>query len=965
MTVLMTARRAALASVSTAALLAVSTIAGSHAAYAQGAPQAAQAPVVEEIVVTGTRVVRDGYEAPTPLTVVGAEEISKQATGNIAEFVNTMPTFAGSLAPTSTQASVSNGQAGVSGLNLRNLGTVRTLVLMDGQRSVGSIITGVVDANALPQQLISRVDVVTGGASAAYGSDALSGVVNFILDKKFTGFKGEISGGVTTYGDDRNWKVALSDGFDFAGGRGHVLLSMELVGKDGILTSGGRAWNRVGAGIILNPAYGTGAGQSTSVPQRLFYPNSVSQDNAAPGGIITAGPLKGIAFGPGGTPYQFNYGPVANTADMYGGDWRSTVQRDYRGNSIDDQEARQGFFTRVSYQVTDNFEVYGQASWNGTRTFIYCCPQFNQANISIKADNAFIPPAVAAQIAANKLTSITMGSWHADLPVIATNNRRRVQRFVVGADGKFDAMDTAWTWDAYFQAGMSLSSSRVPYATRKSRFALAIDAVRGPNGQIVCRSTLTDPTNGCVPYNVFGIGVNSAASLTYMSNNQEGPFIDQDLVQDVTAATLRGEPFSDWAGPISLATGIEHRREAVRGYSDAGSRANDYFVGNYLATTGSFTITEGFVETVIPLAKDVVWARSFDLNAAVRATGYSTSGYVTTWKVGATWQAIDSLRLRATRSRDIREPTLQDLYAAGTQNTNNVNDPFNNNVLTSYQGNAIGNSALTPEVADTTGLGFVLQPTFFPGFNASFDYYNIDIAGAIGSVSAQQTVDLCFAGQQLFCNQIQRGLVNGTNQIVRITIAPLNFVVESARGYDIEASYTAQLDNIVSSWNGNLSLRFLATHYIKDTSATGVIGSIPTVKAGTVDNPTWRWTASVNYAFDPITFSLSARGRNATHYSNNNGIALVVCTSGCPVSTANNPTINNDHIDGAVYWDTAFTYKVAEGVDAFLNIRNLMNKDPAVVAPGPTGTPVYSLMSSCSNFDCNGRTFRAGVRFKY
>ena len=960
MTVVMTARRAALATVSTAALLAVSGMAGSNAAHAQAAPQTAQAGEVEEIVITGTRVVRNGYEAPTPVTVVGVEEMATQATAGLSEFVNTLPSFAGSVSAATNQASVSNGQAGVASLNLRNLGTVRTLVLMDGQRSVGSIITGVVDTNALPAQLISRVDVVTGGASAAYGSDALSGVVNFILDKKFTGFKGEVSGGVTTYGDGRNFKVALSSGSSFAEGRGHLLLSGEIVGKDGILTSGGRAWNQAGWGIILNPAYGAGAGQSTSVPQRLLL-DRVSQVNAAPGGIITAGPLKGIAFGPGGTPFQFNYGPITNTVDMQGGDWKYTVQRDFRGNSIDDQEARQNVFVRGSYQITDDIEVFAQASWTGTHTTIYCCPQFNQANISIKADNAFIPASVATQVAANKLTALTMGSWHADLPVIATSNRRRVQRFVVGAEGKLDAFGSAWTWDAYYQNGMSLSSSRIPYATSKIRFGLAIDAVRNASGQIVCRSTLTNPTNGCVPYSVFGIGVNSQAALGYMGGS---PFINQDLIQNVAAATVRGEPFESWAGPVSLATGIETRREKVRGGSDPGSLANDWFVGNYLPTFGSYSVTEGFVETVFPLAKDTVWAKALDLNAAIRATGYSTSGFVTTWKVGATWAPIDDIRIRATRSRDIREPTLADLFNAGLQNTNSVIDPFNGNAQTSYQGNSIGNAALKPEDADTTGLGVVLTPSFFPGFNIAFDYYNIDISGAIASVSAQQTVDLCFQGNTIFCPLITRGLVNGTNQIIRITTYPLNFVVEEASGYDIESSYTTPLSAINADWDGNLTLRFLATHFIKDTSASGIPGSIPSVQAGTQTNPKWRWTASVNYSLNPITLNLAARGRSASVYSNAN----VECTSGCPVSTANNPTQNNNQIDGALYWDAAVSYKFLQDVgnaEAFLNVRNLTNKDPAVVGSGPGGTPTYVLNSTCGNFDCQGRVFRAGVRFKY
>ena len=178
------------------------------------------------------------------------------------------------------------------------------------------------------------------------------------------------------------------------------------------------------------------------------------------------------------------------------------------------------------------------------------------------------------------------------------------------------------------------------------------------------------------------------------------------------------------------------------------------------------------------------------------------------------------------------EPTLADLFNAGLQNTNSVTDPFNNNLLTSYQGNSIGNPVLKPEVADTTGLGFVVAPQFFPGFNVSFDYYNIDISGAISSVSAQQTVDLCYQGNSIFCPLITRGVVNGTNQIIRITTYPLNFVVESARGYDIESSYTTPLDAINSNWGGNLTLRFLATHFLKNYTNTGLVP--PTDTVGTV-----------------------------------------------------------------------------------------------------------------------------------
>ena len=281
-------RRRALATTSAFALT-VSAVIASPAA----GQQTAQVTGVEEIVVTGSRVVRDGYEAPTPLTVVGVEQIEAAAPKDIADFVNQLPALAGSVTPQSQAGALSNGAGGINALNLRGVGTARTLVLLDGQRSVPSTQSNQVDVGAFPQQLISRVDIVTGGASAAYGSDALSGVVNFVLDKQFTGIKGEISGGITGYGDDEDWKVTMAAGTPFAGGRGHFLVSGEVSRRAGILgdMSGNlhnRPWLQGIDGILNNPGYTPTNGQ----PEYIVRPN-VAASAATYGGIITSGPLKG------------------------------------------------------------------------------------------------------------------------------------------------------------------------------------------------------------------------------------------------------------------------------------------------------------------------------------------------------------------------------------------------------------------------------------------------------------------------------------------------------------------------------------------------------------------------------------------------------------------------------------------------------------------------------------------------
>jgi len=481
--------------------------------------QAAQGEQLEEVVITGSRIVREGYEAPTPLAVVDAAAMQAGSNSNVAQFLNTMPVFSGSAQPGTTQNSISAGTAGVNTLNLRSLGAVRTLVLMDGQRSVGSLLDGSVDVNVFPQQLVQRVDVVTGGASAVYGSDAVAGVVNFILDKEFTGVKGEVSGGVTSYGDDKNYKVALTAGFPFAGGRGHVLASGEQVDNNGIIHGdGGREWNATGVQIIVNPLYGTNAaaGQSTSVPQRLIL-DQIGFSNATRGGLIISGPLKGTAFGPGGTPYTYNYGSLISNPYMQGGDWKSSeIKRDI-GSSLDPSESRQNIFTRVSYDVTDAITIFGQVSWASNHVFGYCCPQFQPGNGPvIKADNAFIPTDIRARMTALGLTSFQIGSMNEDLPTFFSDNTRSVNRNVIGGNGKIDAFGSTWSWDAYFQNGFSRSSVNTGGVASRSKFALATDAVRNTNGQIVCRSTLTNPTNGCVPWNPLGTGVNTDAGLNYL-----------------------------------------------------------------------------------------------------------------------------------------------------------------------------------------------------------------------------------------------------------------------------------------------------------------------------------------------------------------------------------------------------------------------------------------------------------------
>ncbi|WP_304714922.1 TonB-dependent receptor domain-containing protein [Phenylobacterium sp.] len=907
---------------------------GVSAAGAASAQTAAPVGVasVEEVVVTGTRVVRDGYQAPTPLTVISETEILAAAPSNVADFVNDIPSIVGSATPQTSNASISAGTSGVNALNLRGLGATRTLVLLNGQRSVGSTITGAVDVNTFPQGLISGVQIVTGGASAAYGSDAVSGVVNFILNTDYQGFKGSVEAGQTTYGDDDEYRVNLTYGTSFAGGRGHLLLNGEIVDREGIYGVP-RDWNNDGWYIITNPNYAPGNGQ----PER-FVTSGAGLSNATPGGIITNTPLRGTTFGVGGVVGQQAYG-LTRDPWMIGGDWESVQVNDKQSLNADDR--RKGVFGRVSYDLTDNVEIFGQFSYNEHASLGWTGVQFNQGNVTIRSDNAFLPADIRQQLAALNIASFSLGTTNADLPIRKTDNERSVTRYVVGAQGDFDAFDRAWRWDAYYQRGETETLEIAKDITNNARLALAQDAVFAPNGDIVCRSTLTNPTNGCVPFNRMGIGVNSQAALDYILGD---PQRKQFFTQQVAAANISGDPFSTWAGPVSMAAGIEHRKEEVSGEVPTEFQSG-WFVGNYRPTFGSYTVTEAYLEAVVPLAD------GFDVNAAVRGTDYSTSGYVTTWKVGAVYSPIPDVRFRVTRSRDIRAPNLNELFAAGTSRTNTLLDPFNNNQSTQFLELTTGNLNLDPELADTWGVGVVLQPTFLPGFAAAIDYFDIQIEGAIGSVLASTIVDRCFQGNQEYCAAI----VRSGNQISQVSVSPFNFAVQKSRGLDLEASYRFNLGD------GAVALRAVGTYYLENYEDNGI--DVPTDNAGSIALPEFIYRATATYTADPWTIQVTGRGVSDSKLDN----AFVECVTGCPASTIANRTINDNHVDGAFYVDLAMTYdlKVLQKTEAFVSISNLFNRDPEIVPQGPAGTAYGNPSTSQGVYDILGRVFRVGVRFEY
>lgn len=971
--------------------VAAATVLFAQPVLAQSAPQApaeealadptlAETPDTgREVTVTATRVVRDGYAAPTPVTVFSEEDLARAGQINVFQAVNQLPSLAGSNSTQTFGTTQSAGTGGLSTLNLRGLGTNRTLTLLDGQRVVGALNIGVTDAGAFPQALVKRVEIVTGGASASWGSDAVAGVVNYVLDHDFTGLKGNINGGMTTYEDAKQYSITLTAGTKFADGRGHFVISGEYQDNDGVPRgSGSRTWYD-GTKVMMRTIATTPAGQ----PQYVVAPRVVDT-RLAPGGIITAGPLRGIAFGANGTPYNFQYGTIIGV-DMSGGDQVGDIADN---SNLEASQERKTLYARLGFDVADRVTVWGSFNYGGVLTTAHSFPgQYRTGTITIQCGNAlngagslpgsganpFVPASVNQACINNNITSFSLGSYIADLPDTVAVNERNMHRFAAGIDGSFDLFGDEWKFNAYGAIGKTYTKSLIQNNTLSPLLFAAIDTIAGPNGTPICRSAAARAA-GCVPLNVLGTGVASQSAINWISGE---PFIKTWLQQDVAAVNFSGNPINNWAGPISIAFGVEYRRESFRQESDPFSignggntllsaGGNNWFTGNFRSSRGAFHVWEGYLETVLPLFDSQQLGKA-ELSGAVRATQYSQSGYVTTWKVGGTWDTpLDGLRLRSVVSRDIRAPNLAELFRAPSNLFASFTDPVTQtNGVQTYDVNqaTVSNLALRPEKSINFEIGAIYSPPWLPGFSASVDFYRIKVTDAITTLSGgiQQVANLCQQGNQDLCAAITR---DSTGRATEIRLTPINIASTLTKGLDIEASYRTSAPDLFGTQNGNFTIRGLATRVFNYTNTSGLPNTIPVEQAGVNSNsvgvsiPKWRLYATQSYSNDRFSFTITERFVSDGVLANN----FIECATNCPVPTAANPTINNNHVEGATYVDIGATFKVTPKIEFYGKVDNLFNVDPPLV-------PYYGinpyLVRSVNNsmYDLLGRFYRVGVRF--
>ena len=920
-------------------------------AESQAAPAQADGPL-EEVKVTGSRVISNGNDSPTPVTVVTTDQIQAVQPSRLADNLNDLPVFSGSRGQTSNPDPSSNGggNGAASELNMRNLGANRNLILFDGHRVPATLTDGTVDIDMIPQMLIQRVEMVTGGTSAVYGSDAVSGVVNFITDTKFNGVKFQTQGGISNYGDDATEDVGIAAGGLFLDNRLHLEGSFEYRNSAGILYRTDRSWGDQWAA--------EGAG-TAAAPYELVSNTRLA--NYTFGGLITGkSVLAGQTFQSNGLLSPFVAGkPTGSSCCQVGGDGA------YYDSSLVAPLTSKQMFGRADYDISDKAHAYLVFSGNIKEETQYANPP-QLSNVTISATNALLPASYQAALAAAKQTTFTLSEIMSDdAPRLATETDAN-QFFVNGGlRGEIDG----YNWDLSYVHGWNRMTDIVHNNLNVQNLAAALDVVNGPNGPECYAATVNAAYSKCVPLNPFGPTAASAAAVNYILANTN--YVTDTTMNDV-AASITGAPFSDWAGPVTMALSGEWRNLNYSITSNAtqlmnctslryncSSTSSDWFLSIASRTPVGENVSEGAYEFDAPLVKDVPFIQALSLNGAVRETFYSVSGDYTTWKLGLDWHVNDDFTLRGTGSRDIRAPTLADLYAPTTVTTL-TNTDLLTGLSKAVPAYSSGNPHLTAEIGHTFTGGFVWQPHFMPGFSLSLDGYHIKITNAISSELGYNTLiqQACYAS-------------GGSSQYCALQSRPLGYTNTSAANA-VSAWYDEEFNiSWIETYGGDLEANYNTTVVDRPLTLRTFVNWQPhllfvTPGLSTLDHAGVAYSTGSLYPAPRVSATLLAH-MGVTH---DTSVDLMerwrspYTLRDQPGQVWINPSVPS-------FYTTAvtLTYSVAQvktgDLDVFLNVQNLFNRQPPPAASYGSQTTVGQYGGFAIGDDPVGRYFTLGVHFRY
>jgi outer membrane receptor protein involved in Fe transport len=945
---------------------------------------------LEEVVVTGSRIGRSGFDSAQPLSVIDSTQIENLGLVNVGDVLRTLPQNTPFF--TDTNVGIGNFNVGAQLANLRGLNPyfgTRTLTLVDTKRVVPNTEGGAIDLTLIPSMLVGRTEVVTGGASAAYGSDAIAGVVNVILDTDLEGFKAQMDVSDASGGSDRHVSVAYGQGFN--DDKVHLLVGVEHQQQDPIgPCSQNRDWCRESWLVGNNAGFSAGNG----------FPNFVVAPDAkyatSENGIVAPCLDAACAPGTGRSAFQsFNAGGtdlVPYDPGMFTGGFGGRVGGDgtilqYDLSSIRPDVERTAALGHVDIDLSDSltlsFELANSQSESLNHPANGALGPFG-GGVRIQPDNAYLTPELQAALPFGGV----MNRIFAPDVISATNTTEaETTRFVTAVEGE---LTSNWNWDAYYQRGESTYQQQLIHnadrsilgiPTQYGFFGWATDAVRSnpadPTSPIVCRATIaTDPAfnplaAGCVPLNFFGVGNSDPAALDYVFRTLKE---DSDYTQDVVGVNFRGELAEGWAGPIAAAFGAEIRSDESDVTHDMANQPwySSYLLSWGLDRGGKIDVAEIYGEISVPISEKVntdFGVRQTRNEATSAQSGVAKSSHdFSSWKAAVIYDATDTFRIRATRSRDVRGAGFRELFlprvtTPGTVGgfPGGIQNPWNSNAEENYLSITGGNPFLNPEEADTSAFGVVLS---FDQLRFSADWYEIDLNGAIaGAPGAQAVVDACFRGAQGACNGIVQTGTGASTDIVSVETGSINLASYLTRGIDFEVNYNVPLRE-----GSSLNLRVISSYLYDMVIDTG-LGDAPInyqgqsgpvgAFGGFNTSPDWQANAWLTYSRSNFSTTLE------TKYIGAGTLSALRFES--PIGAASNTQINSisdNSVDSRIYlsWTGSYDFEPRTSgnqIQLFWAVNNLLDEDPPV-APGGNAFPTNPVF-----FDTIGRRVRAGVRLQF
>lgn len=923
------------------------------------ATSAAFAQTAERIEITGTRIKSLNGASTSPVTSVTEAQINASQPVAIEEIIRGLPAAVPAIGP-----GTNNGTGGGATIDLRGLGSNRSLVLVNGRRLVPFDLNGVVDTNSVPIALLQRVDVVTGGASAVYGADAVAGVVNFVLKKNFQGVEVSSTYGSSEKNDAKRRRTDITIGSSLADGRGNVALSIGTTSTDPV-----RQGKRGFGEVSRSSTTGRPQGSFTTVP--TYLDSAQISYQLLPNGDPDLS----------GNTDTFNFNPL---------NYYQTPLKRMQATGLG------------SYVINDYAEVYAELSYTRSNVTSNLAPSGTFFNtFSIPIGNPFINANLRADIctaysvtAANCVVgsptefSVDVGRRFVELGPRINDFRNKTLQSTVGVKGLIAG---PWSYDFYLSRGEADQNQLLVNWGSSSKVQQALRSLNG--------TTCTDTSNGCVPLNVFGVaGTITPAMVNFINLSSITTVgIKQDVASLVVSGDLGGikSPFSK--RPIGVAVGLENRKLTATNFSDAAGQINGEVLGTGAPSPtvqGTFKLTEAYAEAQIPLITDAPFAHSLSLDLGVRNSQFktSTSTRYDSYKVGGDWEPVRGFRIRAMGQRATRAPNVSELFQPLITGLDNLAvDPCqgasirpadvgvagtltNLCVLTGVpvarvgtlpppsagQANVLtgGNPALKPEVADTLTVGFVFEPTFVPGLTVSLDYYKIDIDKAISTPSVSDVMDDCYStarnpglGVNASCALVGRGpggTFNGSSA-PGIGLAQSNLGKQATSGFDLGIEYRLKM-GAYGGLDIGLQLNSVEKYWFQATP-TSVQRDCLGYYSVACGAPNYKQKFSQRTAWNMGDFNVGYNWRYVSKVTEEPG-----GTNFLPAYSS---------INAYSYVDLSATWQVMKNVRLNLSVNNAFDKKPPEVGNTISTTSANSGNTFPQNYDAIGRYWTVGATLKF